>query len=480
MLKYLLIISILFTTSYGQKKKIPSEVSIRIYIGSLIKVNNLSNDPKYSTYYSAYVRPIIGSEEYYKDYYKVLSDLGKHGSKYYTSKEVYGTYRELLTTQEVLILLNLAIFEKLEKDFIAYLKKTYLARMEKVAFSDDEVSISNKTTRSSLEFNYNKPIKIDDSVTVTFSLSKEENLEVVGNSRRYINILKNITRYLGKASSLPSGTVEVLWKPSVQSLKVSPIEIYAYLVSPRNCKSYLYFGDFSYEGEVRSWGYMRDSFEKVLASENKIVFFPISDFQDIKEYYLIFGKNELIKHQFIGIKKLEEVDRFLFDSNSDWQAIRLYKDILEKVKLRSIQRNELLTRLDEVLKIQPNHISAKIYKDLLHNKHPNRLSLMNSFFEFERLYRMYKAVNYFDSSELVELKLEDQINKILKIAHPKISIMLKGLKENIQTANRFKAETNNSIKKGLRQKIFKTLRVLNQKRDILLDDQASIDRIYVK
>lgn len=480
MLKYFLVFSILFTTAFCEKRKVPTEVMKRIHIGSLITVNKLTNDPKYSDYYSSYVKPIKNGDIYYKDYYKVFYDLERYGAEYYTSKQVYGTYRGQLTAQEILILINLSVFEKLEKDFISLLKSVYVAKLDDVGFVDDEISASVGEHEIYWKMYKHEPLEVSENLTIKFIETDTNQFEVLGYPRIYVTMFKNVVRYLAKSYKFPQLNAEIIWKPTEEELLVSPLEIYASLISRKNSKNYCFFGDFSFEGKVRTWGAMRSKFEKIIKTNREAAVFPLDDLKDIKEYSLVFGKNLVINKQFIGVSTIEEVDELVNEKDLTWRAVNKYNHILEKVGKGEFKRDELLESLDEVLKIKPNHLSAQIYKELLLKKYPHRLSLMNSFFEFERIYFLYKNTDYFDYDSFADLDLESDISKLQKISHPKIIPLFKAITANILTAKQFKKETNKTIQKGLRQKVFKNLRLINQERDLLIDDQNIIDRVYVK
>ena len=58
--------------------------------------------------------------------------------------------------------------------------------------------------------------------------------------------------------------------------------------------------------------------------------------------------------------------------------------------------------------------------------------------------------------------------------------MCKSLLDTIKTVNSFDRSRSEAIQKGIKQKYFKNLRTLNYQRDLLIDNQAAIDRIYKK
>ena len=107
------------------------------------------------------------------------------------------------------------------------------------------------------------------------------------------------------------------------------------------------------------------------------------------------AKVMLFKKQFIGVQNLNDITSSSGRSLND-KAIALYTQTLLDIRSGKLKGSSILSAMDKVLAIQPNHLSAKIYRELLQKKYVTRMSLMNSFFEFERIYNTFKRQNFFD------------------------------------------------------------------------------------
>ena len=483
MLKYLLIISILFTTSYGQEKEIPPEVSLRMYLGALISYHNLTGDTKYSSYYNSMVSPILNSQ-FSETNNNIRAYQREKGKEFLTAKKIYGAFRNMLRTEEILIILNLANHEKEEKEFINILSQNYVSRMDNVLFINDSIDNSSSGNATPLKFDIYSPLEIGKDLEVTFSSGTGSTIEISSNHRNYTDIFKHCFRQIVKNYNINDYKVSVKWKrvEGKESFLRTPLEIYMILVNPGQKLHATYFGDFSHTGKTRSWGLIRENFERFTESLNRVGYIPLEDYQNLKEISLLQGKLSVINSQFIGVQSLREITE-ASGKELNQKAMNLYLDVMDKIKKGQLKGKAILTAMDGVLKIQPNHLSAQIYKELLQKKYITRMSLMNSFFEFEILFNKFKNLGVFDSKKQSAVSIdiiEGETTKLYKVADPRVMPMCKSLLEIFKTVKSYERATNDSIKQGVKQKYYKNLRTINYQRDLLIDNQAAIDRIYKK
>jgi hypothetical protein len=229
--------------------------------------------------------------------------------------------------------------------------------------------------------------------------------------------------------------------------------------------------------------------------------------QNLKDSIVLKGSQAAIKNHFIGVKNLSDL-AYETLANTD-KSIELYSTILKEVKSKKLKGRALLAKLNEVLKINPNHFSALIYKEMLLKKFPQKLSLVNSFFEFERIYyqlkneqilervkpqdprsRAYRSEDIArekaakEKHSAVMKSMVTDIAKLEKVAHVDIRQMCNFISGNIKIYNSLLSLVNDKKSKSkvtnLLQKYFKNLRTLNLKRDLLIDSQKAIDGIFIR
>ena len=484
MLKYLLVFSILFSTAFGQEQKIPPKVSLRMYIGALISGHGLTANPKFSTYYSKFVSPIPLSA--YSDTHRnIVAYQRQKGKEFLTAKKVYGAFRNMLRTDEILVILNLAIHEKEDKEFLNVLSQNYVSRMDNILFINDSIDNSSAANTELLSFGTNKLITFGEDLEVRIISGSEGSIDISSNHRKYTDIFKHCFRQIVKNYKINDCKVEVTWKrvEGEDFFLRTPLEVYMKLVDQGRSLHATYFGDFSHTGKTRSWGLIRENFQRFIQDSNKVAYIPIDDYQDLKEISLLHGKASVINNQFVGVQFLRDVTG-ASGKQSNQDAMIKYMDVMSGIRSGKLKGAATLKAIEEVLKIQPNHLSARIYKELLQKKYITRMSLMNSFFEFEILFNQFKREGFFMSKKHpVSASLSDieaNTTKLYRVADRRVLPMCKSLLEIVKTVKSYSRATNEAIQKGIKQKYFKNLRTINYQRDLLIDNQAAIDRIYKK
>lgn len=483
MLKYFLIISILFGSAYGQEDKIPPQVSLRMYIGALISDYTLTLTPKFSSYYNSRVASIANSAEFGTTFGNIVAYQGRKGKEFLSAKKIYGAYRNMLATEEVLVLMNLALHEREEQEFINLLSQNYVTRMDNVLFIND--SIDNSSDKNTKDLRFDKTIRFGDDLEVSILPGGGDSIDISSNHRKYTDIFKHCFRQIVKNYRINDFKVKVTWKrvEGKEFFLRTPLEIYIGLIDSKSSFTTTYFGDFSHTGKTRSWGLIRENFQRFTESQNKEAYIPLADYQDLKEISLLRGKSLVINNQFIGVQSLREITESS-GKELNRKAMDLYSDVIGQIRKGQLKGAGILSAMDRVLKLQPNHLSARIYKELLQKKYITRMSLMNSFFEFEILFNKFKNEGYFTKKKNPVIAavggLETEITKLYKVADRQVIPMCKSLLVIIKTVQSYSKSTNTSIQKGIKQKYFKNLRTINLQGDLIIDNQAAIDRIYKK
>ena len=80
----------------------------------------------------------------------------------------------------------------------------------------------------------------------------------------------------------------------------------------------------------------------------------------------------------------------------------------------------------------------------------------------------------------VKSSIEKDSIRLYKVAHPSVMAMIKHIQDCMKTIKQYGGTNSDAIKKGFKQKFYKSIRALHTKRDLLIDNQAAIDRIYKK
>ncbi|MCM8528067.1 MAG: hypothetical protein NE327_16210, partial [Lentisphaeraceae bacterium] len=352
MLKYFLVFSILFTTSYAEDK-MPPEVSLKMYVGTLISYHNLTSNSKYLNYFSRYVAPIFNSAAYSETCRNVRAYQSEKGKQFLTAKIIFGAYRNMLNDEDLLVLLNLATHEKEEQEFIQLLSQAYVSRMDSVIFINDSIDNSSADNTKYIKYDIFNPIVFGEDLQIKFAKGEGSSIDIRSNHRKYTDIVKHCFRQIVKNYKIDDYKVEIIWKrvEGEDSFMRSPLEIYAALANPgKSMKNTTYFGDFSHTGKIRSWGLIRENFKQFQKSASRVAYVPVEDLENLKEISLLYGKSSVIRNQFIGLQTTSELTEA--DGNDlKPEAIHLYDDIMSQANKGQLKGAALVSALNKVLSI---------------------------------------------------------------------------------------------------------------------------------
>ena len=287
-----------------KKKDIPPEVSLKMYIGALVSDHGLTSGTRYREYYSRYVSPIASSVDYGRTFSNIVSYQKQKGKEFLTAKKIYGAFRNMLSTNEVRILIGLSTHENEDKEFVDVLKQVYMGRMDNLLFVDDSIGNSSSSTGKPLSLV--GTMSLGDDLSLTFTQGSDSEIYVRGNHRKYVDILKHCFRQIVKDHALRDYNVEIKWKSVKDKTPYlrSPLEIYMFLTKAGR-EGETYFGDFDYSGKTRSWGLMQENFQMFLDSGNSKAFIPVDDYQNLKELSLLYGKGNVIQKTIHRSSKLK-------------------------------------------------------------------------------------------------------------------------------------------------------------------------------
>ena len=487
LLFFLLLLPILV---HGQNE-IPVEVQKKILIGAMIQDNSLQDVKGICRdYYQKHIAPLTDDEDLGPVYSNVLKRQARDHEKYLSSPKIFGSFRPILTNQEILILMKIAQADNEDPEFVDFLKDTFQNNMDTISFVDD--SIENTSGKNKNVIILPEKIEINEKTTLLITEGKEGKHHFSSKDRYFIDLLKNCFRQLMQDYRIPDYSIEVDINTKIQSKinhRISPLEMYMLLVSPTHKLNYFYFGDFAPSGKLRPWGYMKDHFSRLKGKTNLIAYIPEADFQNLQEIALLEGLKTVVENHFVGESKLDVVKQKEMHRRSD-KSIQEYTLIISQVLRGQLKGAALLSELERVIALNPNHYSAQIYKALLTRKFSPRMSLMNSYFEFESNYNDFKGINFHSPKDKKQpepphkpfKEMIESIENLQKVVHPDMRVMNQSLLEATKILQEVKEKKYSSLieLKNLRKKYYDSVREINLRRDLLLDSQKAIDGIFVR
>jgi hypothetical protein len=503
-----LIFILLFCISTAHSISISNQDAAKIYILAVINSKNLRNNINFSTYYSENYNSTISSSELRNIFSQLVQSISSGKEEIKDSESIYNTYGSIIDYKAALVLYHLAVFENKKKEFTSTLSSAYMAHVDNITFVNDNIENFSKNQKTALHFT--PTINFNKNLSITFHPQElADHLRFSSNERKYIKLFKHSFRQLMQKYKINDSHIKILWSPEVggNNHTVAPLQLYMSLLSKTGKTLHHYFGDFSPSGEVRPWGYMPSFYQTILDESRRTIFIPVNDLQNLKDSIVLKGSKAALENHFIGVKNLSDLIHETLAQTD--KSKELYSTILKEVKSKKLKGNALLKKLDEVLKINPNHFSALIYKEMLLRKFSSKLSLVNSFFEFERIYYQFKNEQLLErlkprdprsrayrSEDVAREKAAKEkhsavmksmvidIAKLEKVAHSDIRPMCKYITDNIKLYNSLTPLVNDKKSKNkmtnLLQKYFKNLRTLNLKRDLLIDSQKAIDGIFIR
>lgn len=473
------------------QNEIPVEVQKRILIGAMVQENSLHETKGVCRdYFQKHIIPLTIDDELGRVYSNVFRKQSADHEKYLSSPKIFGSFRPILTNQEILILMKIAEADKEEPDFVDFLKDTFQNNMDTISFVDD--SIENTSGKNKNVLILPEKIEINEKATLLITEGKEGKHHFSSRDRYFIDLLKNCFRQLMQDYKLADVSIEVEINTKIQSKinhRISPLEMYMLLATPSHKLNYFYFGDFAPSGKLRPWGYMKDHFSRLKGKTNLIAYIPEADFQNLQEIALLEGLKTVVENHFVGESKLDVVRQKESQRRSD-KSIEEYTLIISRVLKGQLKGAALLSELEKVISLNPNHYSARIYKAVLTRKFSPRMSLMNSYFEFETNYNDFKEINFHSPKDKKQpepphkpfKEMIESIENLQRVVHPEMRVMNQSLLEATKVLQEVKEKKYGSLieLKNLRKKYYDSVREINLRRDLLLDSQKAIDGIFLR
>jgi len=498
MLRAIYILLFIFvSTGFSQGLKLNSDEQKTLLIGVLIEKNNLDDHVDYAPYFSKSVRPILRKGSVYSLFRNLVEseeDIDVEG--------VYNSYKNLLDREEVLLLYRMAKSLNEKGPFLDSLQKAYISRLDVINYVDDELENFSKPSAPELELK--EDISLGEQIKLKVLTPEEDVLVVTGNSRYHIDMVKTCINQLMQNYRLSNRVIDIQIVPSKTTgvPSITPLELYMSFINGGDKSRYHYIGDFSPSGKIRPWGYMKEHLQRLEKIDKGLIYVAKSEYENLRDIVCLVGVEPIVSKQFIGessLKKLRGIEKGGIRDN--WAVD--YSILARQAKSKSISKAAMLTRLGQIIKDCPDHFSARIYQDYLLNKLNTKLSLKNSYFEFEFFYRRMKQIGineYLSKERLKEMNITnpkyvppqllenskimrefiEDLRKFSKVAHND----LKRTSEKLIEAYVLMDQLNNKMLKpkarwtGLFKKYYALLREINLSRELFIDSQKAMDGVF--
>ena len=468
----------------------------KISILALLKNTKLDSHPTLKEYYDRTMDLCQKMDrfDYWFDYH--LNNMSL--TKIRDEKYIINTLIED-ASKEDLAFLNLALIElKIDNNFIKKNISNLLSKAENV----------NKTPKYILNTSSDKRHKITLPNKISFRniiLSPGHTEKLLINIRsknyggkiyaftehdpKYVDTYKHCIRMLMRDFKIDDHSARIeKWNDELIR-DISPLDLYMRLRSQSGQTRHFYYGDFSQSGAIRSWGnfiLFYESLEtKMLEGRKKRCYLPVTDIDVLRDLLIAEGIQLITKINFIGIEKISDLRN---TENKNCKASELFQNAITSIKDSKI----LLKKMNEVLTINKNHLSAALVKEVLQKKIPPRMSLKSSFEVFQQYY--YHLRKKYDLKWISNKVSSDQtgrnhreilafvkeVKKYASKTDPSMITAYKGLLGCTESC----FEIFESIRKkkpvnpGVIKKYYSQVRNINYSWNLILDNQRHLDGIF--
>lgn len=168
----------------------------------------------------------------------------------------------------------------------------------------------------------------------------------------------------GKGAALPCA---VLTKAFLDKIELDPLTAY--------------IGDVNADGTVQPEGYVRLKLQGQRESLPPITIIPQGDVDSLSDLLILNHSKIFVVSQIISVRTLDEaIDHGKVNRTPDFaEALTLFSEV-QKVLIapeggKFIRNSHINKRLDRVVELEPDHVSAKYLKMVSDNRYPRYLSL---------------------------------------------------------------------------------------------------------
>jgi hypothetical protein len=319
--------------------------------------------------------------------------------------------------------------------------------------------------------------------------AEKSNISIIKSSP-YFDDLRHALHNLMSLGNFPAIEVSLSQKKNLERAQAfDPNFLFQQLYSMIDNEHYdcVMLGDIDSQGKYRKYGYLRHVINAP-ASVSKIILSPEAK-GELLELIKIEGISVLSEKIFLSALDLKKATTLLETSDELEKSIELYKRSLKDIKYKA-KWPKVMRAMDQILAKNPYFMSAEVLKDVLGGKVKKELSYASSYKEFNYAFRSMDEGYLTKSNDLSELMSE--MLKVKKVIHPAFREMM-NLSVEIAKDKLILNRTPRpavSKKKGTRlskggnawlstsQRLYKNLRTVRQKRNVLLDQQKVIEEIF--
>lgn len=334
-----------------------------------------------------------------------------------------------------------------------------------------------------LQFKYN-----DESYTIRISTGAKTNISTVKSSEYYeivSHALRNLMQ-LGNFSPIEL-TLTSKSNNSYSYLDPNYLLFQIYTMTSTNDSNMVMLGDVNSKGDYLRYGYLRSALDGLSDSE-KFVLVSEEAKEQLLEVIKVEGIKTLSERIFISPKNLKDAAKIIDSPTKYHDFADTFKILISNIKHKS-KWPGIIKTLDQLISENPRLLSAKVLKDVLTGKVTSRLSFASSYREFNWFFRVLDMDN---TSAKLLTEIKSEIAKVKNKIHPEFRFMVQACDEIADDRLLLlKTPRPTARKKGgtqlsrggnayaaISQRLYKRIRELRLKRDILLDKQHVLESIF--
>ncbi|MCH2204568.1 MAG: hypothetical protein MK132_01670 [Lentisphaerales bacterium] len=443
--------------------------------------------PSLQTYYERCENSVVASLTK-RNLRDVLAS--KHMNEDFTKMILSAYQRRNLTEAKLLLSYLIADFNDYENYKDSF--RSRLINFKKLLRHSNDVPHFFNTSkrisfvRNQLSFNYKGQI-----YTITIEPNSKRNISTVKSSG-YFDILSHALRSLMQVGRFTPVDISLSRKENgAPSSYLDPNYLLFKLHSMTRAEDspdMAMLGDVDSQGNCIRYYYMRSSLDG-LSKDEKYILVSREAKEQILEVVKIEGIEVLSEKIFIAPKSINDAFAIIDNPGKYLFMADTYKILMASIKQKS-KWPGIIKALDRLLEKDPGFLSAEILKDVLTGKVKKQLSFASSFREFNLFFRLLDIDNNSTAQLVYEVKSE--IAKVVNIIHPELRTLVRDCDEIADHRLKlFKNPRPSAVsKKGttlsrggssyrtVSQQLYKKIREVRLKRDILLDKQNVLESIF--
>ena len=466
----------------------------KVAILAFLKNSKLDTHPKFKKYFERTMNHVQKMDrfDYWYEFHLKSMSLRKVSEGYY----IYELTRN--GRKEDLAFLYLALKElNIDKGFQNLLKYHTLQKAEDVNFNNRYVINTSSNNKQKIILpsqiylrNVLKQNKLYEKLYLTIK-TRNYGGKIYAYSEfpEYVDTFKHCIRLLMRDYQIDDCSVRIdRWNDKI-SRTIAPLDLYMRLRSPSGQTKHYYYGGFHPNGKIRNWGNFIKFYEyqdtKMTDSRKKRCYLPVTSIDVLRDLMIVEGISLVTKINFIGIQNVSELKN---TESKNCKASDLFQNAIASTK----DPKALLIKMNDVLKINKNHLSAILVKEALQKKVPTRMSIKSSFEAFQFLYfhlrekhslqwisynaqRDENGKNYLAIKSIVE-----KVKKYTRKAHPNMAASYKAL---YGCASSFleifeSIRNKKSFNPGDLKSYHSQIRNINYSWNLVLDSQRLLDGVF--